>query len=141
MKFLVMLLFVLSAATVAVAQPGFHSPKPDSPERKAILEAIRKPVEKELKQHVVFTSTQFNVDGDWAFFTGVPRRPDGKKIDYLRTGYKIAVENGAFDDGICALVRKRNAKWQLVTHVIGATDVPWVDWDKEYGAPSGIFRK
>lgn len=55
--------------------------------------------------------------------------------------YQDAVDSGAFDDGIVALLRKVNGKWTVVQYVIGATDVPYVDWDKKYRAPKGIFRQ
>jgi len=32
-------------------------------------------------------------------------------------------------------------KWTVIEWQIGATDVPFVDWDKVYHAPSAIFQK
>ena len=72
---------------------------------------------------------------------GVPQRPGGGAMDYRGTGYQEAIDAGAFDDGIVALLRKRGGKWQVVKYVIGATDVPYVEWDKEYRAPAAIFRE
>jgi hypothetical protein len=37
-------------------------------------------------------------------------------------------------------LRNVKGKWKVVQYVIGATDVPYVDWDKEYGAPRAIFN-
>ena len=68
-----------------------------------------------------------------------PRRPDGAAPDYKGTPYQDAIDAGAFDDGIVALLRKRKGRWQVVQYVVGATDVPYVDWDKKYRAPSAIF--
>jgi hypothetical protein len=50
------------------------------------------------------------------------------------------VEAGAFDDSIVALLQQVGGKWRVVQYVIGATDVPYVDWDKKYHAPKAIFE-
>ena len=72
---------------------------------------------------------------------GVPQQPGGGAMSYRDTVYEAAIEAGAFDDGIVALLRKRGGKWQVVKYVIGATDVPYLEWDKQYHAPSGIFQE
>ena len=117
-----------------------YTPMQGDAERRAITDALRAPVEKQLKQKVVFKIDHLKVQNDWAFLRGVPRRPDGAALDYAGTPYQTAVEEGAFDDGVVALLRKRQGKWQVVQFVVGATDVPYVDWDKKYRAPSAIFR-
>jgi hypothetical protein len=141
-------LVVLFAAATALAQSGgstkgfggeVYTPDKGSPERKAILDALRVPVEKKLKQPVVFKIDHFKVQNGWAFLLAAPQRPDGGAIDYRDTVYQEAVDAGAFDNGVVALVHNMNGKWKLVQYVIGATDVPYVDWDKTYRAPRGIF--
>jgi hypothetical protein len=62
-------------------------------------------------------------------------------MSYRGTVYQAAIDAGAFDDGIVALLRKRGGKWQVVRFVIGATDVPYAEWDKEYHAPPAIFQE
>src|SRR4051794_26335380 len=79
------------------------TPKPGNPERKAILDALRPSVERELGQRVVFRPKQLAVQGDWAFFYGDPQRPDGKPIDYRRTKFREEVKDGVFGGGIGAL--------------------------------------
>lgn len=123
----------------AIARQGPYTPDRGSAERKAILDALRIPVEKQLKQGVIFKIDHFKVQGSWAFLTGIPKRPNGSAINYRGTVYEEAVDAGAFDDGIVALLRNVNGKWRVVQYVIGATDVPYVEWDKEYKAPKGIF--
>lgn len=118
---------------------GAYTPDRSSPERKAILDALRVPVEKQLKQSVVFKIDHFKVQRGWAFLTGAPRKPNGSAINYRGTIYQEAVDAGAFDDGIVALLRNVNGKWRVIQFVIGATDVPYVDWDTEYKAPKAIF--
>jgi hypothetical protein len=127
------------AAAAASAQ-GVRTPAPGSAERKAVADALRAPVEKELKQKVIFKIDHLKVSGDWAFLRGVPQRPDGDRVDYSATAYQQRIEDGVFDDWICALLRKRAGKWQVVKYVIGATDVAYEGWDDEYKAPSAIFN-
>jgi len=133
------LVIAAAAAGVASAQ-GARTPAPGSAERRGIAEALRAPVEKELKQKVVFKIEHLKVSGGWAFLRGVPQRPGGGKVDYSATPYQQRIEDGVFDDWICALLRKRAGKWQVVKYVIGATDVVYEGWDEEYQAPSAIFR-
>jgi len=140
LRLLLPLLLLVSAATFARAQDGTTTPAAGSPERKAIADALRAPVERELKQKVVFKIERLKVKDGWAFLSGVPQRPDGGKVDYSSTPYGEAIEQGAFDDGIVALLRRRAGKWQVVKYVIGATDVPYVTWDKDYKAPPAIFQ-
>jgi hypothetical protein len=116
-----------------------HVPEKGSAERKAILDALRVPVEKQLKQPVIFKIDHLKVQNNWAFLTGRPQNSDGSAIDYTNTVYQEAVDSGAFDDGIVALLRRAGVKWTVVQYVIGATDVPYENWDKKYRAPKGIF--
>ena len=133
------LFIALAAAGVASAQAA-RTPAPGSAERKAIAEALRAPVGKELKQKVVFKIDHLKASGDWAFLRGVPQRPGGGRVDYSATTYRQRIEDGVFDDWICALLRKKAGKWQVVKYVIGATDVVYEGWDAEYKAPAAIFR-
>jgi hypothetical protein len=128
----------LSFSVSAVAQT--YTPKQGSSERKALMDALRIPVEKELNKKVVFKVDHLKVQGNFAFMRGVPQQPSGARMDYRGTAYQQAIKAGFFDDWICALWRNQNGKWQVVRYVIGATDVVYEEWDKEYGAPSAIFR-
>ncbi|HEX8499418.1 MAG TPA: hypothetical protein VF659_02410 [Pyrinomonadaceae bacterium] len=132
-------LFILCAAAAAPAQ-GTRTPAPGSAERRAVTDALRAPVEKELRQKVVFKIDHLKAAGGWAFLRGVPQRPGGGKVDYDITPYRERADDGAFDDWICALLRKKGGKWQVVKYNIGATDVVYLDWDKEFKAPPEIFR-
>ena len=134
------LFLLLFAAADAQAQRGASTPAPGSAERKAITDSLRAPVERELKQKVVFKIDHLKVSGTWAFLRGVPQQSGGGEIDYSKTAYRERVEDGTFDDGIVALLRKKAGKWQVVKYVIGATDVPYVTWDADYKAPSAIFN-
>lgn len=117
-----------------------YTPKPNTIERKQILDALRSPVESELRGAVVFKVDHLKLQSGWAFMRGVPQRPDGKRVDYTGTPYEEAVKEGAFDDWICALLHKEKDKWRVVKYIIGATDVAYEGWDKEFKAPAEIFR-
>lgn len=140
MRMLVIAVALVSIVVPALGQGRTHTPAPGSAERKAILDALRKPVERNLGQDVLFKIDHFKVSGEWAFVRGVPQQPGGQPIDYSRTEYREAIEAGAFDDGFCALLERRAGKWTVVTYVIGATDVAWDGWWDEYGAPKAIFE-
>lgn len=126
----------LLCASTTVAQ---HTPEKGSAERKAITDALRVPVEKKLKQSVVFNIDHLKVQDDWAFMLGAPRKPSGGRLDYCKTAYAEAQAAGMFDDNISALLHKVRGRWRVVRYVIGATDVPYIGWDEQYHAPSGIF--
>lgn len=149
MRLILITMVILRTAAIVVAQGGGvveakaasdpQVPERGSVERKAIVDALRVPVEKAVKQPVIFKIEHLKTQNNFAFLLGQPQQPDGTALDYHGTAYQDAVDAGAFDDGIVALLRKVNAKWRVVQYVIGATDVPYVEWDKKYGAPKGIF--
>lgn len=127
--------------SVGVSQAGdLYTPTQGSPERKALMDSLRVPVEADLHTPVVFKVDRLKVSGDWAFLLAVPQQPDGKKIDYRGTRYAEAIKAGAFDNGICALFQRKNGQWKVVQYVLGMTDVPWEDWPQKYGAPATIFH-
>ena len=133
--------FIVFLLSVSVfAQGRAYTPKPGTAERKAIMDGLRAPVEKQLKKSVVFKVDHLKVQDGWAFLGGVPQQPGGKAMDYRNTPYQEAIQSGAFDDNIFALLRRQGGKWTVVTYVIGATDVPYIGWDEQYKAPSSIFE-
>jgi hypothetical protein len=149
--FVFLLTICISAFTYALGQGGGrteggavetgpYTPERGSPVRKAIVDSLRLPIEKQLKQPVIFKISHLKAQNGWAFLLGVPQRPDGSAIDYKGTIYQSALDAGAFDDGIVALLHNVNGKWRVVQYVIGATDVPYVEWDKKYRAPKEIFK-
>lgn len=141
-KVVLALLFLFSVALDRPLCAGALSftLKPGDPERRVVLGALRSAVRRELKMPVVFRVDHLKVQDDWAFFRGVPRRPDGKPLSYQGTPYEEAIRQGMFDDWICALLRKEQGRWGVVIYVIGATDVPYEGWDQKYHAPPAIFR-
>jgi hypothetical protein len=132
------ILCILLAAGAANSQV-VRTPERGSAERKAIIDALRVPVEKQLKQKIVFQADNFNVQGNWAFLGGAPRSPGGGSPDYSGTVYADAREAGAFDNNIFAILRKTAGEWRVVKFAIGCTDVCYADWWRRYKAPKAIF--
>jgi hypothetical protein len=138
-RLLLSVLVVVTLAATALAQATPYTPKAGSAERKAIMDSLRAPVEKRLRKPVIFKVDHLKVQDGWAFLRGVPQRPGGLPMDYSGTGYEQAQKDGIFDDWICALLKNRGGKWEVVIFVIGATDVVYEGWDERYRAPSAIF--
>jgi hypothetical protein len=138
MKITFVLMLTLSGVISAAAQSAYE-PAKGSPERKAILDALRIPVERDLKQKVVFVAEDFKVQGNWAFVGGTPQGANGEAPNYNGTNYADAVEAGAFDNNFFALLRKTRGKWRVTTYAIGCTDVCYTDWWRRYRAPKAIF--
>src|SRR5687768_15149580 len=128
--------FVCAAA--AAAQSAY-TPEKGSAERKAILDALRLPVERQLKQKVVFVADSFKVQGTWAFVSGEPQSPSGGEPSYRGTPYWEQKDQGAFDNNFFALLRKTGGKWRVVKYAIGCTDVCYLDWWSLHKAPKAIF--
>ena len=127
------------ALTVAAAGQTVYTPEKGTPERTAILDALRVPVERALKQKIVFVAENFNVLGNWAFLGGQPQNPAGGQPDYSRTEYARVKREGMFDNNFFAILKKTAGKWKVVTYRIGCTDVCYADWWRRYKAPKAIF--
>jgi hypothetical protein len=116
-----------------------YTPEKGSSARKAILDALRVPVERELKQKIVFSVDTIKVQGTWAFVNGSPQNTNNETPNYNGTPYQEAIDSEAFDNNFQALLRKTGKKWRVVKYLIGCTDVCWFDWWKTYKAPKAIF--
>jgi len=132
------LLLLFAAASAASAQAAY-TPEKGSPERKAILDALRFPIERDLKQKVVFVADNFKVQGNFAFVSGTPQNSSGEDPDYARTKYADQVDSGAFDNNFFALLKKTAGKWRVTHYLIGCTDVCYADWWRRFRAPKAIF--
>ena len=139
MKKLIGLIGVVIALAVPLVAQSAYTPEKGSAERKAILDTLRVPVERELKQKIIFVADQFNVQGTWAFISGTPRNTTGGQPNYRGTPYWQAKQDGAFDNNFYALLRKTGGKWRVVKYAIGCTDVCYADWWSKYKAPKAVF--
>jgi hypothetical protein len=138
LKTITVVTIVLAASLLSSAQSTF-TPEKGSPERKAILDSLRIPVERDLKQKIVFVADNFKVLGAWAFVSGTPQSANGGEPNYARTKYAEQVDSGAFDNNFFALLKKTSGKWKVTSYAIGCTDVCYADWWRRYRAPKAIF--
>jgi hypothetical protein len=130
------MLFV--CVSIAFAQTTY-TPEKASVERAAILDALRVPVERNLKQKIQFSINNFRVRGNWAFLDGKPQNTSGGKPNYKNTKYQEAIDVDMFDNNFFALLRKTGGKWKVVKYQIGCTDVCYLSWLEDYKAPKTIF--
>ncbi|QQS31946.1 MAG: hypothetical protein IPM50_09665 [Acidobacteriota bacterium] len=139
MIFAAFVMLLASAAATQVAAQKVYTPERGSAERKAILDALRVPVERDLKQKIVFNTEYFNVSANWAFLGGDPQTPEGGKPNYRGTRYWEAVRADMFDNNFFTVLRKTGGRWRVVTYAIGCTDVCYADWWRRHRAPKAIF--
>lgn len=111
-----------------------------SKDRKEMLEALKLKLKTNLKLKPKMVVDQLLVKSGFAFFKGKAKNAEGKDIDFSKTAYKEENEEGIFDgDATVALLRKAGGKWKVIAWSIGATDVPYTCWWKEFKAPKDIF--
>lgn len=110
-----------------------------SPERKAILDVVRVPVERRLGIKVIFEVERLAIFGDWAFAEVHPRTEAGGRIDYRRTRYARDYVPDLDSDLVLALLRRSGASWVVVQEAFLPTDVVWEEWVKSYKLPRRLF--
>jgi hypothetical protein len=118
-------LLLAALAAPAVAQPGTSAGAPataGSVQRRAILDALRPAVERQLGPRIEFRVDSIRVRDGWATVHAEPQRRGGGRLDPRRY---LSPEQLEFADGVgvSAVLRHRAGRWQLVEHRIGATDV------------------
>lgn len=123
-------------ATTAFGQATI-TPEKTSPVRKAILNALRVPVERDMKQKIVFVADDFKVLGNWAFVSGRPTTPSGDKPNLKGTAWDG--NEDMFDNNFFGLLKNDGKKWKVVAYALGCTDVCYADWWSRYKAPKAIF--
>ena len=133
---LTILIAILLFATAAFGQ-ATTTPEKSSPVRKAILNSLRVPVERDLKQKIVFVADDFKILGNWAFVSGRPTTPSGENPNLRGTAWEDSED--MFDNNFFGLLKNDGRKWKVVTYALGCTDVCYTDWWRKYKAPKQIF--
>jgi hypothetical protein len=124
-RLLLLVLSLVLAATHAFAKP--HTPKPGSAERKAVLDALRVPAQKQAKQAIVFHDVTLRVESGWAWAMGVARDRTGKKLPLG-------------DLMTCGLLRKSGGRWKVLRWGVAGDIGIACDAAKKYpSAPRAIF--
>lgn len=117
------------AICLSVASTEAHTPQPGSPERKAIMDAVRPSIEARLGSNIEFAVKRLEVGKGWALLYANPQRKGGGRIDPRR--YFSALDLQSMDGlTVTAVLRYRNQRWNLIDKSIGATDA----WECESGA-------
>ncbi|MDJ0514162.1 MAG: hypothetical protein QNJ62_12040 [Methyloceanibacter sp.] len=116
-----------------------YTPGVSTSERKAILNALRKPIVRELGQGVRFVIERLSVCRGWAFVEATPQSSTGEAVDWSISSYADAVKHDACGGYVHALLVRRSGQWRVRHYQICATDVPYVSWAKEFGAPTQLF--
>src|SRR5687768_8247431 len=135
--------FVLTVLIAFVSISAAQKPvtlKTGSSERKAIMDALRVPVQKEIGGKIIFEVRHLKSNATWAYLEGSPRRPGGKKIDYSKTKFRQMLADGVFGDSVLALLKRAGGKWKVVELALGPTDYPTEFWrTKHKDLPVGLF--
>jgi len=134
------LLLIFAFSLPAAFAQGTATLAEISPERAAVLKALRVPVSKELKQHITFLTEKVNVQGNWAFVAAQAKNAKGGEPNWQLTRYQKFIDNNDFEDNLFALLKKTKGNWRVVTYRMNCHDVCYLDWDKRYKAPKAIIE-
>ena len=140
-QLMVVMAAVAAATSVRVpayAQQVVHIAR-DAPERKAILDVARIPVERRLGIKVAFVVERMTVFGVWAYASFHPRDAAGNRIDYRRTLFAKEFDPEQDSDFVGVLLRRNGAAWSLVEEAFLPTDVVWEEWQEKYKLPRELF--
>ncbi len=131
------------SAILVLQKPQYTTPAAGTKLRAAILDTLRKPIEKDLGVKVKFRVDIMRLKEPWVFVGGLLLDQKNKEIDLLKTKLKKDAEY--MDGPSYYALLKRGAKntWKTTAFVIGPTDVAFDDWDTRYGCPRVIlgFRR
>lgn len=135
--------FFTLAIAVAVTFAQLHTPGLGSKERKAIMDALRAPTQKDIGQKVIFKVGYLKVDNGWALAMAEPIQPNSQPINWKKTKYKDAVENDTFGFTVIAILKQSGSGWKVMGYDLGATDLgPVETFQKKFReAPRSIFPK
>ena len=127
--FHIALILLLSGSALAQT-----TPEKGSPERKAIVDALRANVKnvKGLGGDIIFVINRVQVKNGWAFIVASPKSPDGQLLTTFQEWCDA-------DQDVIGLLKKRGNSWRVVARDVCPSDVSYGDWDKRYGAPRAIL--
>ena len=107
----------------------------------AILTAATPAVSATIGQPISLSPTTVNVQDDWAWVVAQPQTPEGGAIDWSATSFAEDAALGVLDGGgtTYVLLKRENGAWRVLDHVVGPTDVAWINWPTQYGAPAELM--
>lgn len=137
-RLLAAILILLLSPVLALAGP-VHEPVKGSPERAAILDAIRPAIEAQMRGPIEFNVQMMRSDGDWAFVMADPWRPGGKPIDPETTAF--AGQEDEMDGlTVLGLARFAGGRWVHIDDIIGPMDAAQVGWIRHYQVPDVVIN-
>jgi hypothetical protein len=116
-----------------------HTPAAGTPERRLLMDALRVRLQREIGKPMIFRVVTLRVLGNWAYAEVEPRQPDGSPLDWEGTPFAEERREGVLDTNSVALLRRTQGQWRIVQLAIGPTDVAWIPWEEESGAPHALF--
>ncbi len=99
-------ILLLLTFAMCFARAEVFEPKPGSPERKAIMDAMRGPISKHVGKEVQFTGS-VKISGTWARFEGNVAPKDGKPP-------KSEEAQGELELDFLALLRNDKGEWKVL---------------------------
>lgn len=132
------LTLVALALPLPAAAQGAYEPARGTPERAALMDAVRPLVEVRVGGPVQFVVDRLQVSGDWAFAILDPQHPGGAQIDPAKTIYG---EDAEYMDGLrtFALLVRANGRWNIVDYAVGPTDAFWDGNPLYRNIPQGLL--
>lgn len=125
-----------------IALDRLHTPGKGTAERKAILDAARAPLARQLGKSLMMVVQVLRTDGHWAYLQATPYSADGKgPFDWSGTPFARDIEDGFASDILMVLLERNGAGWRVLELVIGPTDVAWLNWAESYRLPEALFKR
>lgn len=131
----------LSLMNSSHAADAIHTLEKGSSERQELLDIARGPVQKKLGRDVRFDVEQIRAGDGWGFVYAHMQDAEGRVIDYAGTPLADAAGQGYVSPDYAALLQDVDGHWEVRADAIGPTDMVWLAWPEEYGAPRALFEE
>jgi hypothetical protein len=116
----------------AFARGEVYEPKPGTPERKAIMDAMRGPVSKQIGEPVEFTGT-VKLSGAWARFEGHVGTKSGKPAKKEDARFELELD-------FFALLRNEKGEWKVLSWGFAGDISAYLDAKKKFpDAPKDLM--
>lgn len=100
-------------------------------EKQKMLDALRPPIEHDLKQPVKFVGKEIQKCDNWALAITWPKQANGAAIDYSKTQYWQYYGDGG-GGPITALLKEENGSWRVAEYELGPARFSLPAWITKY---------
>lgn len=133
-----LILAALLLALGTVVSPAAE-PLVGSPERAALLDALRPTVEADLAAPIGFRISRIEIQGGWGYVSCIPTR-GAAPLDWATTKYADDFAKDMMSNMVLALLRLGDdGRWQVAEYALGPTDATWEEWIPKYELPRALF--